>query len=421
MKYCTFAPEHVDSPVQREACYGVKMCEVCDVLQFCKESALAKLYVNSTFQVTKSDRRVGSVAVKSMSQVIRVMEVLCLNGTSVEVAVSESLEDAKVKVAKALGAFPEAIWISCGGQILRGETLENCLVKLELSLDSLESLPLFGVVDQKRMELGRHLQMFEHQLEACQEKLLQNEKLSAKLEQKKKDLSVNFVCCYPEILRIERQLKEGNLSLQTEKALVSQLAKLRRLDKIESQLSRSVEEVFMLRCRLDQDITKARSLLKAALTNDAQDVTKDLTKDLMKDSQVEELLKEFDELARARHPGRSPLSDDTYSDISWLDSVSEMEFLDEERRFSDEMTFGKVDELKASYPRLLRRELWKNSKGSWKYVVPKVPKGHNSRRDQKKDRKDRQGKPCRPDLRGGYKGTRDVRNQLEEYLDQFVS
>ena len=350
----------------------------------------------------------------------RVMEVLCLNGTSVEVAVSESLEEAKVKVAKALGAFPEAIWISCGGQILRGETLENCLVKLELSLDSLESLPLFGVVDQRRMELVRHLQMFEHQLEACREKRLQNEKLSAKLEQKKKDLSMNFACCSDEILWIERQLKEGYLSLQMETALVSRLSKLRPSDKIESQLSQSIEEFYVLRFRLDQGISEARSLLKTALTNDSQDLTKD-----SKDSQVEELLKEFDELARARHPGRSPWSDDTYSDIG-TDYDSAVEFEAEvSEALSFEMTFGKADELKA-YPRLLRRELWENSKGSWKYVhikVPKVPKHNSKRGEEREERKDRKGKPekpgkpCRPGPRGGQRGARDVRNQLEEYLD----
>ena len=62
------------------------------------------------------------------------MEVRCLNGMAVMVEPLECLQEAKVKVASALGVFPEAVRISCRGQILGGEfeALELCLAKLEM-------------------------------------------------------------------------------------------------------------------------------------------------------------------------------------------------------------------------------------------------------------------------------------------------
>ena len=78
---------------------------------------------------------------------------------------------------------------------------------------------LFGLVDQKRMELARHLRVFEPELVACQKQMARHEKMSAELEQKKKEL-VSY-CPSQEISKIQRDLREGNLSLQKEKALVS--------------------------------------------------------------------------------------------------------------------------------------------------------------------------------------------------------
>ena len=65
------------------------------------------------------------------------MEVRCLNGMAVMVEPLECLQEAKVKVASALGVFPEAVRISCRGQILGGdfEALELCLAKLEMDAE----------------------------------------------------------------------------------------------------------------------------------------------------------------------------------------------------------------------------------------------------------------------------------------------
>lgn len=325
------------------------------------------------------------------------MEVRCLNGMAVMVEPLECLQEAKVKVASALGVFPEAVRISCRGQILGGEfeALELCLAKLEMDIHE----TLFGLVDQKRMELARHLRVFEPELVACEKQMAQNEKMSAELEQKKKELF--SYCLSPEIWDIQRDLREGNLSLQKEKALVPRLPKLQRLQKMEEELYQETDNLHTLRNRLRQKVVQVRTELQAALFNP----------DHPKDS-PDEILAEFDDIAGAWQPHRWVYAfSDAGSYISWWD------FEEVEREIQHleklETAFGKI-ELKDSCPRLLRREDWSNSKRSWKYIrrAPQSPPD-GERCDSCWDRPRKCGRQRQRRCQRVI--SEDVRCQLQEY------
>eukprot|EP00438_Fugacium_kawagutii_P020026 Skav233863 [mRNA] locus=scaffold1483:26069:27127:+ [translate_table: standard] len=343
------------------------------------------------------------------------MEVMCLNGASVAVKPWESLQEAKVKVAKALGTFPEAVQISCGGQILSGETLEtleNCLEKLKETVEDVEDTvedvedgnghpPLFAVVDQMRMELARHLHYFEPELVATQKQLAKMEKKKAELGQKQKELFLGcgYHDCYDEVLRVESCLKEGNLSLQKEKALVSRLAKLKRLSKMESELDEDRETLYSLQLELREKISDARNDLQKALKESQDDI-----------EAFNALLAEFDGARAALEPQRFRLFDAQSYD-SWLDYDP---YLEEEQLMLAEIASCKIaEELKDSIPRLLRREAWssKKSKGKYSRKAPpgeKCDDGRKGRPALSRCSRQRQ-RGCRRVLR------RDVSNQLQEY------
>lgn len=327
------------------------------------------------------------------------MEVCCLNGMAVMVEPLECLQEAKVKVASALGVFPEAVRISCRGQILGGdfEALELCLAKLDMDIHE----TLFGLVDQKRMELARHLHVFEPELVACEKQKAQNEKMSAELEQKKKEL-FSF-CISLEISDIQRVLREGNLSLEKEKALVSRLPKLQRLEKMEEVLYQETDNLYTLRNRLQQKVFQVRTELQAALFNP----------DHPKDS-PDEILAEFDEISRAWQPHHWAYA---FSDGTWWDSEeAEREIQHLEKL---ETAFGKI-ELKDSCPRLLRREDWSNSKRSWKNIrrapqvpqVPQAPPGERCDSGWRPRKCKRRQRRCQ---RVSRVISEDVRCQLQEY------
>lgn len=258
---------------------------------------------------------------------------------------------------------------------------------------------LFGLVDQKRMELARHLRVFEPELVACEKQMAQNEKMSAELEQKKKELF--SYCLSPEIWDIQRDLREGNLSLQKEKALVSRLPKLQRLQKMEEELYQETDNLHTLRNRLQQKVVQVRTELQAALFNP----------DHPKDS-PDEILAEFDDIAGAWQPHRWVYAfSDAGSYISWWD------FEEVEREIQHleklETAFGKI-ELKDSCPRLLRREDWSNSKRSWKYIrrAPQSPPD-GERCDSCWDRPRKCGRQRQRRCQRVI--SEDVRCQLQEY------
>eukprot|EP00438_Fugacium_kawagutii_P020445 Skav233822 [mRNA] locus=scaffold5904:131282:132310:+ [translate_table: standard] len=333
------------------------------------------------------------------------MEVACLNGASVAVEPWESLQEAKVKVAKALGAFPEAVQISCGGQILSGETLgtlEKCLEKLKKETaedvkDTVEDFedgnchpPLFGVVDQMRRELARHLHYFEPEIVATQKQLAKMEKKKAELAQKQEGLCrFGYHSCSAEVLKIELRLKGGNLSLQEEKALVSRLSKFQRWSKMEIELDQEYDKLRMLQRDLRKKISAGRDELHTALKS--------------QDAEPDALLAEFDGLVRAREPEHFRFGYTT--GYEYYDPQLKLMF--------SEIASGKTaPELKDSVPRLLRREAWSNAKKSWKYSRKAPPA------EEFDERKGRTAwSKCGRQRQRGYRRVlhRDVRNQLQEY------
>ena len=247
-------------------------------------------------------------------------------------------------------------------------------------------------------ELARHLRVFEPELVACEKQMAQNEKMSAELEQKKKEL-FSF-CLSPEIGVIQRELREGNLSLQEEKALVSRLPKLQRLEKMEEVLYQGTDNLYTLRNRLQQKVFQVRTELHAALFNP----------DHPKDS-PDEILAEFDDLSGALQPHHWAYAFSDASYISWWDSEEvEREIQHLEKL---ETAFGKI-ELKDSCPRLLRREDWSNSKRSWKYI-PRDPQAPPSERCNSGWRPRKSGRRQRRCQRVSRVISEDVRCQLREY------
>ena len=333
-----------------------------------------------------------------------VMEVVCLNGLPVKVDPSKTLQNAKIQVAKALGAFPEAVWILCRGQVLTtlSETLEMCLAKLEADVQE----PLFGVLDHERMKLASALRVFEPELEACERKRAQNEKMSAELEQKKSELAV--YCCSPAIYDIEKKLKEGNLSLQKEKALVFRHSKLQRLQRMEEKLFQATDHLYVLRNRLQQKISQARIELQTALDYNGE------AKEL-------QLLAEFDEMAEACKPrGWAYAFSEASSDLFW-DFWDEVE-ADYLRLFFE---FREPEELnECNECRLLRREDGRNgrngrsSKRSWKFKV-KTGTSQASASQLPRGKCESDGERLLPKCarRRCYRRvmSQDVRNQLQEY------
>eukprot|EP00438_Fugacium_kawagutii_P034723 Skav230807 [mRNA] locus=scaffold851:109959:111050:- [translate_table: standard] len=354
------------------------------------------------------------------------MEVTCLNGASVAVEPWESLQEAKVKVAKALGTFPEAVQISCGGQILCGETLEtleNCLEQLKETVEDVEDTvedfedgkchghpALFGVVDQMRRELARHLHSFEPELVATQKQLAKMEKKKAKMEQKHQELFLGVTGVYltdnptdtvafHELL-IDRCLKEGKWSLHEEKALVSGLSKGQRWSKMHIEMDQEYDKLRLLQSELKKKISAGRDgLLKALKSQDAE---------------PDALLAEFDGLARAREPEERfrfhyypGCSHNGYD--SGYESPDELEM--EEEHFYIEIAAGIAKELKDWVPRLLRREAWSNSKKSWKYSQAPPAEECDERKGRTALRK------CSRQRQRDYRRVlrRDVRNQLQEY------
>eukprot|EP00438_Fugacium_kawagutii_P025603 Skav207786 [mRNA] locus=scaffold70:194710:195768:- [translate_table: standard] len=343
------------------------------------------------------------------------MEVTCLSGASVAVEPWESLQEAKVKVAKALGAFPEAVQISCGGQILSGETLEtleNCLEKLKKETvedveDTVEDFEdgnchghplLFGVVDQLRRELVRHLHYFEPELVATQKQLAKMEKKKAEMEQKHKELFWAFDRACSE-LAIEWRLREGTLSLQEEKALVSDLPKAQLWSKMKIEMDQEYDKLRLLQRELKKKISAGRDgLLKALKSQDAE---------------PDALLAEFDGLARAREPEerfRFHYHPGYFHNDNGYESPDELEM--EEEHLYREIAAGIAKELKDWVPRLLRREAWSNSKKSWKYSR-KAPPAEEC--DEPKGRTALS--KCGRQRQRGYRRVlrRDVSNQLQEY------
>lgn len=150
------------------------------------------------------------------------MEVLCLNGKSVTVDPAEGLQEAKIQVAKVLGTLPDAVSISCGGQIL--SELERLNSKAEF--DALDA-PLFAMVDQERLEVAKHLAKFEEELVVFQRQLVERQEVKENYEEKKRELRMDWC---GDVLAVENRLKEGNLTPREEADLVSRLGRLDRLD-----------------------------------------------------------------------------------------------------------------------------------------------------------------------------------------------
>eukprot|EP00438_Fugacium_kawagutii_P009062 Skav225883 [mRNA] locus=scaffold2702:65920:66762:- [translate_table: standard] len=276
------------------------------------------------------------------------MEVVCLNGQALIVKPVESLHDAKVKVAKALGAFPEAVEISCEGQILRGTGSLSDLVEVFKG----ESPPLFAVVNQDRMELGKHLDFFTNDLAAYWRGFCRCQDLSSELTQRQKVLSVH-------------DLQEIQRTRQRE-----------QLKDLGNELADAVITWEDLRSNLEAKIWHVREELKKRLEGSEE---------------FDQILLEFDD-ATSLH-GRNCFDICTCCYCLGLPDEPLCE-----------------SHLPDLCPRLLRRELWQRSKGSWK----KIEKRREHRLDKAppsspKPSKNRRRMMCR-----------DIKNQVSQLREQSL-
>ena len=261
------------------------------------------------------------------------MEVVCLNGKSVLVQPMESLHQVKTKVAKALGASAEAVRISCAGQVLCGTaSLADALAAFQIS----EPGPLFGVVDRDRMELSRHLRIFKEDLQACKKQVAKWVDLKTELTRKRRQLCV-VGTSFREIDRTIEQLK-GTLPLQQEKWLVFRLPKLVRLGDMEETVG---HEDF-----------KKHALWRKLENEKIPGLRADLQKALEGSHQQGQLLLEFDEKANFHE--------------EWWDIGCDCMYCcppDDPPNVLRDLVF-----LQDLCPRLLHRDLGRNSKRSWKQV-----------------------------------------------------
>ena len=303
------------------------------------------------------------------------MEVLCLNGKSVTVDPAEGLQEAKIQVAKVLGTLPDAVSISCGGQIL--SELERLNSKAEF--DALDA-PLFAMVDQERLEVAKHLAKFEEELVVFQRQLVERQEIKETYEEKKRELHMDWC---GDVLAVENRLKEGNLTPREEADLVSRLGRLDRLDVMRFCSWRP--ELLRTYGRLVQEVDWGRERLYRALKEQRSD-------------RLAERMDEFD-VKTADVPSYESLAD-------LLDWEPQDGFQEERKKWRH--LFKTADSLREPLeylcPRLLRREIWSKSKRSWKFVRNETPQQGRSPR-----------KGARAKARSRQMIRQDGRSQVQEY------
>ena len=230
---------------------------------------------------------------------------------------TESLDEAKIQVAKALGAFPEAVKINCQGQILADGNGSLA--------DLLESFPgegaepplLFAVVNQDRMELGRHLGFLKKDLVDCRRLRRRCQDLSSELTHRQRVLRLRLDSL-PEIqiVRTEEQLND-----------------------LGDKVAEAVMHWEDLRYNLQEKVWHAREDLKTMLEGSEE---------------LHQILEEFDEESYVPEPHSLGFCT-CWSCLGPHEPSCEFHLQD-------------------LCPRLFRREMWQNSKGSWKLRKEKVEK-----------------------------------------------
>ena len=301
------------------------------------------------------------------------MEVLCLNGKSVSVEPSEGLQEAKIQVAKLLGTLPDAVSISCGGQILS---------ELESFSEAEFDAPLFAMVDQERLEVAKHLTKIEEEMVVFQRQVVQREEVRENYEEKKRELHMDWC---GDVLAVENRLKEGNLNPREEADLVSRLGRLDRLEVMRFCNSRRPDELLRRYGRLWDRIDWERECLFRALKEQKSD-------------RRAELIDEFDSKT-ADVP-----SYDSLRDLLWWEPQGGFE----EERKKWRHLFKTADSLREPLehlcPRLLRREIWSKSKRSWKFDRNETSQQGRSLR-----------KGARPKARSRQVIRQEGRSQLQDY------
>ena len=301
------------------------------------------------------------------------MEVLCLNGKSVSVEPSEGLQEAKIQVAKLLGTLPDAVSISCGGQILS---------ELESFSEAEFDAPLFAIVDQERLEVAKRLTKIQEELVVFQRQVVQREEIRENYEEKKRELHMDWC---GDVLAVENRLKEGNLTPREEADLVSRLGRLDRLDVMRFCNSRHSNNLGRKYGRLLDRIDWEKECLYYALKEQKSD-------------RRAELMDEF-AAKTADVPSYESLQD-------LLDWEPQDGFQEERKKWRH--LFKTADSLREPLehlcPRLLRREIWRKSKRSWKSDRNETPQQGRSLR-----------KGARPKARSRQVIRQEGRNQLQEY------
>ena len=270
-----------------------------------------------------------------------------------------------------LGTLPDAVSISCGGQILS---------ELE-SLNSQADAPLFAMVDQERLEVAKHLAKFEEELVVFQRQLVERQEFIENYEEKKRELHMDWC---GDVLAVENRLKEGNLTPQEEADLVSRLGRLDRFDVMRFCNSRR-PELLRTYGRLMNGVDYGRECLYRALKEQRSD-------------RLAERMDEFD-VKTADVPSYESLAD-----LLWWEP--EDGFQEERKKWRH--LFKTADSLQEPLenlcPRLLRREIWRKSKRSWKLVRNETPQQGRSLR-----------KGARAKARSRQVIRQDGRSQVQEY------
>ena len=299
------------------------------------------------------------------------MEVLCLNGKSVSVEPSEGLQEAKIQVAKLLGTLPDAVSISCGGQILS---------ELESFSEAEFDAPLFAIVDQERLEVAKHLTKIQEELVDFQKQCVQRQEIRENYEEKKRELHMDWC---GDVFTVENRLKEGNLTPREEADLVSRLGRLDRLEVMRFCNSRRQDNLLRKYGRLCDRIDWTKERLFFALKEQKSD-------------RLSELMDEFE----------------IKTDVPSYESLQDLLWWEPEDGFQEERKkwrhlFKTADSLQEPLehlcPRLLRREIWSKSKRSWKFDPNETPQGRSLR------------KGARPKARSRQVIRKEGRNQLQEY------
>lgn len=193
------------------------------------------------------------------------LEVLFLNGQSLELEELVGLEEAKVKAAEVLETEAMAVSLVSDGQVLT----QQLLSQLALS----QSGSCYAVVDQDRLQMVEVLKDLEGSLQDLrhQSEVVREMRAAWKLRELEMPCLQDSSCdrC---IRAAEMSLKEDVLSVQEEKALVLRISKLQRLKSEETALLEARRTRSGMDYQLHRKLLEEKKCLRRDLQCEIQDI-----------------------------------------------------------------------------------------------------------------------------------------------------